>query len=88
MNEVENLKIAFTWVSVILALASAGLWFTACFVGARYKPTTDAEGWTDAAITSDGYDVIQTAKRQLKWNAWGAAVAGLAATFQGVTLLL
>jgi hypothetical protein len=87
MNEAENLKNAFTWAAVILAFASAGLWFAACFVGARYKPIVDADGGTDAAIISDGQDVIRTAKRQLKWNAWAAAVAGLATICQGVTLL-
>jgi hypothetical protein len=77
------MKDALTYASSALAFLSAALWFWACFVSTPYAPKPAADGWTALAITDDGKDVLRTAKRQTKWNAWAAAVAGLAAPTPG-----
>lgn len=82
------MKMALNYASAVFALASAALWFWACFVSVVYKPKPDAAGWTSAAITSNGYDVIASAKRQLLWNAAAAASAGIAALFQATAVLI
>ncbi len=82
------MKDALTYASTAFAFGSAALWFWACFVSSPYAPKPDASGWIDAAITEDGKDVLRTARQQTKWNAWAAAIAGLAALCQGVATSL
>lgn len=78
------MKIVLTYVSSVFAIVSAALWFWACFVSTPYAPVIDASGWAEAAIIENDKDVLRTAKRQTKWNAWAAAMAGLAALCQGI----
>jgi len=76
------MKSVLTGAAILLAVISAILWFIACFVRVRYVEHVDENGLIEASITSNGNDILRTARVQTGWNAAAATAAGLAALCQ------
>ena len=78
----------YTQLSGILTIAFAILasisWFYSATVRAPHKDKIDKNGWTEAAIISDGNDVIERLRKQSFWSAVAAGLAGLSAIFQAI----
>ncbi len=74
-----------TLASAGFALAAAFLWWRGSTVAIPYKPVTDADGWTSAAIISKGngkeIDVLASSAAASRLNAWGAGCAVVSAIF-------
>jgi len=70
------------FVSSILALMPAILWFVACFIRISYRQPARSNEWEDVVLEEDGAEFISTVKRQAAWNAADAVAAGLAALCQ------
>lgn len=75
-------------VSAVAAMVAAGLWFRSTLVKVSLSEKPDENGWISASITSEGADVIATAKRQNLWNRYAAFAASVAALAQGISLLI
>lgn len=70
------------------AFLAAVLWIVSAAVQVTHQDKTDADGWTEAAITSDGKNVIESGKLQQKWSRRAAYAAAAAAVMQGIALLV
>jgi hypothetical protein len=75
-------------LAAVFAFVAAILWLVSATVQVEHKDKVDAEGWVEASITSDGKDVIASAKLQQKWSRRGAYAAAVAAALQGAALVI
>ena len=75
-------------LAAAFAFLAAVLWLVSATVQVKHKDKVDADGWTEASITSDGNDVIESGKLQQKWSRRGAYTAAVAAALQGVALVV
>ena len=73
--------------SIVSGYIAALLWLYASQVKAVYHEKKNPQsGWTSGAIIEDGYDVIETAKRQTWWNMWAALATALSVALQAISL--
>tara|TARA_R110002096_G_scaffold48836_5_gene129210 strand:- start:678 stop:944 length:267 start_codon:yes stop_codon:yes gene_type:complete len=75
-------------VAAVFAFAAALLWFKSTVVKVPPNEKPNENGIIEASITSDGADVIATARKQNHWNKLGALAASIAALAQGISLLI
>jgi hypothetical protein len=75
-------------LSACLAFLAATLWLVSATIQVKAKDRLGADGWIEASIESDGYNVIESAKLQQKWSRRGADAAAAAAAIQGVALIV
>lgn len=75
-------------ISAAFAFLAAVLWFFSATTQVKHKDKIDYNGFYEAAIESDGNDVIESAKIQQKWSRRGAYAAAVAALFQGIALVI
>ena len=75
-------------LSVVFGLFAAILWWTSTVV--RVKPDPSESGFViiDDGNGKEETDVLETIKRQVRWNSRAAKVTGLAVGCQAVSLFL
>lgn len=76
------------YFSVATAFMAALFWFLSAFVKGKSPEVPDESGMIPASITVNGGDLSETLKKQSKYSAIAAVFAGVAATFQGLVILL
>lgn len=90
---IPKIKIVLLSVSVISGFIAAALWFGATIVTVPYREKI-VKGMTQAAlvetddITGEKTDVLDTAKRQTKWNRWAALFTAISVLCQAISLML
>jgi hypothetical protein len=82
------MKLTLNIVAAISGLLAAFLWLKSTLVKVPYQETKDVHGWTEAAIISNGADVLETAREQTRWSKWAACAASVSALCQSVSLVL
>jgi len=81
-------KAILSIVSAIAAIVAAALWFWSTTVKVPPSDEPDERGLNEASITSEGADVIATARHQNFWNRYAAFAASVSALAQGASLLI
>jgi len=80
---------AFSWASAAAGVVAAALWFIASTPIKIKNPeefSKEVEGRGVAIMDDDGTDVLETARRQTRWNNCAAIATGIAAALQAATL--
>jgi hypothetical protein len=84
----EELKFWCTLVLCVSSLISGGLWLGSALVKVRYEEKPDETGMVGFSISEDTgsgvFDVLETSRRQAKWNKWAAVFAAIAAASQAI----
>jgi hypothetical protein len=84
----EELKFWCTLVLCVSSLISCGLWLGSALVKVRAEERQDETGMLEFSISevtdSGVFDVLETARRQAKWNKWAAVFAAIAAACQAI----
>jgi phosphate/sulfate permease len=93
MMSVEIVRHVLLWASVIVGFLAAGLWLVA---SGRVR-VKDPENFAQEAIAADrgialmddeGTNVLETAKRQTRWNRWAAIATAISVALQAGALAL
>ena len=84
----EELKFWCTLVLCVSSLLSGALWLGSALVKVRHEEKPDEAGMLGFSILEDTgngvFDVLETARRQAKWNKWAAVFAAVAAASQAI----
>ena len=79
------MKSFFTATTIVFGILSALCWLVSAFIKAKPNRTPDANGWTQASVgDGNGNDVVETLKKQSKWNSWAAIFASITAISQSI----
>jgi len=75
-------------ISAISAFAAAILWVYSAKVRVKFDESIPGKDGDIAIIDDDNSDLLKSLRAQSEWSVKAAYMAALAATFQGIGLLL
>lgn len=88
-------KEVMNWVSAAIGFIAAVLWLCACFVTVPFVWPKQGEINDGIAMYTGAYgdknkaiDVLMTARKQTRLNAWAAGATAVAALCQAISLML